>query len=78
VLTANPGTWTPVGVKFGYQWYRVAASGKSTRLKGQTKVTFTVPKSLAGLRVRVQVTGKFGGYHNRSANSPRTAKVTKA
>jgi len=26
----------------------------------------------------VQVTGKFGGYHNRSANSPRTAKVTKA
>ena len=78
VLTANPGTWTPAGVKFGYQWYRVAASGKSTKLKGQTKVTFTVPKSLAGLRVRVQVTGKSGGYNNRSANSPRTSKITKA
>ncbi len=78
VLTVNPGTWTPAGVKFGYQWYRVAASGKSTRLKGQTKATFTVPKSLAGLRVRVQVTGKSGGYNNRSANSARTSKITKA
>ena len=57
---------------------RVAASGKSTRLKGQTKATFTVPKSLAGLRVRVQVTGKSGGYNNRSANSARTSKITKA
>jgi hypothetical protein len=78
VLTAHPGTWTPAGVTFGYQWYRVAASGKSTRLKGQTKVTFTVPKSLVGLRVRVTVTGRFGGYDNRSANSARTAKIAKA
>ncbi len=38
VLTANPGTWTPAGVRFSYQWYRVAASGKSTALKGQTKI----------------------------------------
>jgi hypothetical protein len=78
VLTVNPGAWTPAGVTFGYQWYRVAASGKSTRLKGKTKATFTVPRSLAGLRVRVRVTGKFSGYNNRSANSARTAKIVKA
>ncbi|HEY3545472.1 MAG TPA: hypothetical protein VGK17_05205 [Propionicimonas sp.] len=78
VLTANPGTWTPAGVKFGYQWYRVAASGKSTKLKGQTRATFTVPKSLRGLRLRVRVTGKLDGYKNRTANSARTAKIARA
>jgi hypothetical protein len=78
VLTANPGAWTPAGVRFTYQWYRVAASGKSTKLKGQTKATLTVPKSLAGLRVRVKVTGTLGGYNNRSAYSARTAKIAKA
>ncbi len=78
VLTASPGTWAPAGVAFRYQWYRVAASGKSTKLTGQTKATFTVPKSLAGLRVRVQVTGSLTGYNSRYANSARTDKIARA
>ena len=78
VLMAKPGTWTPAGARFGFQWYRVASSGKSTKLKGQTKATFTVPKSLGGLRVRVKVTASLAGYNSGSANSARTAKIARA
>lgn len=78
VLTADPGTWTPAGAKLSFQWYRIAANGKSTALKGRTKMTLTVPKSLRGLRVRVKVTGKLDGYKNRAAYSARTAKIAKA
>ncbi len=78
VLTANPGTWTPAGVAFSYQWYRMGAHGKATKFKGKTKATFTVPKSLRGVRVRVKVTATLAGYNKRAATSPQTAKIAKA
>jgi len=78
VLTADPGAWTPARVKFSYQWYRVSAKGKSTKLKGQTKATLTVGKALTGYKARVRVTGSSKGYNNASVYSARTARVAKA
>jgi hypothetical protein len=78
VLTANPGAWSPAGVRFGYQWYRVSSSGKSTKLKGQKNATLLVGKALAGYKVRVRVTGSATAYNNSSVYSARTARVAKA
>jgi hypothetical protein len=78
VLTAKPGDWTPAEAGFAYQWYRVSASGKSTKLKGETKLTLAVGKSLVGYKVRVRVTGSAVGYNSRSMYSARTAKIAKA
>jgi hypothetical protein len=57
LATAKPGTWTPTPVSFAYQWYV-----GSTKIKGATKVTFDIPTSYIGKRIKVRVTGKKSGY----------------
>lgn len=70
VLRARPGTWTS-GTTLSYQWY---ASGKA--IKGATKASYTLPKSLVGKALTVKVTGKKAGYATFAKTSKATAKVT--
>lgn len=56
-LTAKPGTWTPGGIKFSYQWYIA-----DKKIKNATKSTYVVKKSDKGKRIKVEVTGKKSGY----------------
>ncbi len=52
-LTASPGTWDQEGLKFSYQWF---ADGKA--LAGQTRATYKVSPSVAGMSITVVVTAK--------------------
>jgi peptidoglycan/xylan/chitin deacetylase (PgdA/CDA1 family) len=56
VLTANPGTWSPAGVTFTYQWLRngVAISGATSR-------TYTVANADYLRMLSVRVTGTLAG-----------------
>jgi len=78
VLTAQPGAWVPAGTVLKYRWYRVSGSGKAKAIKGQTRVTLTVSKKLAGYKVKVRVTGALSRYTTRSVYSASTAKIVKA
>jgi len=57
VLTAVPGTWSPVPTSFHYQW---AVGGSD--VAGATAVTFTVPASAKGQKVTVTVYGVKAGF----------------
>ncbi|MDR1293526.1 MAG: glycoside hydrolase family 3 C-terminal domain-containing protein [Bifidobacteriaceae bacterium] len=68
-LTAVNGTWTS-GTTFTYRWY---ANGKA--IKGATKGTLKLTKSLVGKKITVRVTGWKSGYTMDSAVSKATKTV---
>jgi len=68
-LTAKPGTWTSK-TTFSYQWY---ANGKA--ISKATKVTYKIPKSLAGKKITVKVTGKKSGYASAAKTSAATGSI---
>ncbi|WP_165807173.1 hypothetical protein [Nocardioides currus] len=65
-LKAKPGAWVK-GAKFRYTWY----AGKRV-IKGATRKSFVVPRSLRGAKVSVKVRGTAKGY---KATSRRSGKV---
>lgn len=70
-LTAT-GTWT-TGAKLTYKWL---ADGKV--ISGATASTYTVPKTLAGKKISVTVSGSKSGHPSVTRTSAATAKVTTA
>lgn len=67
-LTASPGTWTPSGGTYSYQWY---AGG--TAVTGATKRTFTPRAEHLGKQLRVKVTATKAGAQTGTAVSVDTA-----
>jgi hypothetical protein len=53
------GTWSPAASKVTYQWYI-----GTSKVKGATKSSFTVPKSALGKKVSCAVTASATGYAN--------------
>jgi peptidoglycan hydrolase-like protein with peptidoglycan-binding domain len=70
-LTSHPGSWSPSGLKFSYQWYR---DGKA--IGGATAVKYKLTKSDKGKKVSVQITGTKDGYETLAKRSANTRKVT--
>jgi hypothetical protein len=68
-LTAAPGSWSPDGVKFSYQWYR-----GTKKISGATKKSYTPTKADKGKALKVEVAGRKTGY----VPVTRTTKPTKA
>lgn len=71
-LTAHPGTWTPAGSSFGYQW-----QADGTPIPGATGPTLTLGPAQYGTRVGVTVTGYQPGDIAVQSGSPVTAPVAK-
>lgn len=69
-LTANPGTWSPSGATFSYQWYR-----SGTAISGATASTYKLTTTDQAKTITVKVTGALTGYQSRSATSAATAAV---
>ena len=67
-LTASPGTWTPSGGTYSYQWY---AGGVA--VTGATNPTFTPRAEHLGKQLRVKVTATKTGTQAGSAISLATA-----
>jgi len=69
-LTASPGTWTPSGATYSYQWYAdgVAVSGATYR-------TFSPRAAHLGKRLRVKVTAMRTGAATGTASSVTTAAI---
>ncbi len=70
-LTANPGKWTPAGVKLSYQWL---LDGKT--ISGATGTTYKPLASQVGKKITVQVTGSLAGA--KSVAQTSSAVVVKA
>jgi 5-hydroxyisourate hydrolase-like protein (transthyretin family) len=71
-LTAKAGTWGPSPVKLAYKWY---ANGKA--IKGATKSSYKIAKSVKGKKITVKVTGSKAGYATVTKASKATKKVAK-
>jgi hypothetical protein len=69
-LTAKPGSWTPAGVTFTYQWLR---NGQA--ISGATGSTYKLKNKDKGKKISVRVTGSATGYTPATATSPPTKKV---
>ena len=69
-LTASPGTWTPSGATFAYQWY-----ADDVAVSGATKRTFTPAGARLGQRIRVKVTASLAEATSSSTTSAATAAV---
>lgn len=69
-LTVNPGTWSPDGVTFKYQWYY-----GSRKISGATAASYTLTAKQLGKYVRVKVTGSLPFYNSAYKYSAWTAKV---
>ena len=65
-LTASPGTWTPSGATYAYQWY---AGGEP--VDGATRRTFTPKAEQEGKRLRVEVTATSSASVSGTASSTR-------
>jgi hypothetical protein len=61
-LTATPSGFAPMPDDWKYQWYRVNAKGKATKIKKATKATYAVTAADAGLPLKVTATGTLAGY----------------
>lgn len=72
-LTAAPGTWTPAGATFTYQWQRDTGTGW-TAIAGATSGTYTLTGGDVDALVRVRVTAR-NVDGSTSADSPATATV---
>jgi protocatechuate 3,4-dioxygenase beta subunit len=71
-LTVRAGSWGPAPVKLSYRWY---ANGKA--IKGATKSSYKVVKSLKGKKITVKVTGSKAGYVTVTKASKATKKVVR-
>lgn len=69
-LTAVPGKWKPATTTFSYQWYR-----NGSKIKGATKVTYTLKSADKSKKISVKVTGQATGYTTKAKTSSKTAKV---
>lgn len=72
-LTADPGTWTPSGVTFAYQW-----KANGTDIAGADDSTYVPVAGDVGKTITVRVTGSKAGHNPASATSSATAAVTAA
>jgi hypothetical protein len=63
-VTAAPGTWTPAGAAFRYQWLANGAV-----ISGATRPAYVVPPGLAGEKLSVRVTASKAGYQSATATS---------
>ena len=70
-LTASPGTWTPSGATYRYQWH---AGGVA--ITGATSRTFTPRAEQVGKQLRVKVTATKTGAQTGTAISAATAATT--
>lgn len=70
VLTAAPGSWSPAGVAFSYQWY---ASG--TAIPGATGTSLMLTAGHVGRKIAVRVTGSKAGYTAVTRTSAVTGNV---
>lgn len=69
-LTANPGTWGPSPVTFGYQWLRSGAA-----ITGATAKTFALTGADTGKTITVRMTATKPGYATAVKTSLATAAV---
>ncbi|MCL2317298.1 MAG: glycoside hydrolase family 6 protein, partial [Actinomycetia bacterium] len=69
-VTANPGTWSPAGVTFTYQWLLDGAP-----IGGATAGTYIIAATDAGHALRVTVTGALTGYTGTSLTSAAVTPV---
>ena len=67
-LTASPGTWTPSGATYSYQWYAGGAA-----IPRATNPTFTPRAEQLGKQLRVKVTATKAGTQTGTALSMATA-----
>jgi surface antigen len=70
-LTASPGTWTPSGGTYSYQWY---AGGSA--ITGATKPTFTPRAEQLGKQLQVKITATKTGTATGTAISVATPATT--
>jgi surface antigen len=66
-LTASPGTWTPSGGTYSYQWYTGGGA-----ITGATNRTFTPRAEQLGKQLRVKVTARKTGAETGTALSGAT------
>lgn len=69
-LTASPGTWSPAGATYAYQWLVDGVA-----VPGATKSTYTVGPDAVGGKVTVKVTAALSGYSKVAATSAPTGAV---
>jgi hypothetical protein len=69
-LTAAPGSWSPAGVAFSYQWY---ADG--TSIPGATGDSLLLAPAQVGKGISVRVTGSKAGYTAVAKTSAVTTNV---
>lgn len=72
-MTASPGTWTPTGATYAYQWL-----AEGSDISGATGPSLTLADRLVGQRITVRVTASGGAPSAGSATSIPTAAVTAA
>jgi hypothetical protein len=71
-LTSTPGTWSPSGVSFSYQWL---ANGSP--IAGATGASFAPRPLDVGRTITLQVSGVRSGYRSGTATSAPTTHVAK-
>jgi Domain of unknown function (DUF4214) len=69
-LVAQPGSWTPAGVVFSYQW-----STDAGPISGATSSSYVPTTADVGHRLTVAVTGSKDGYAPATVASAATAAV---
>ena len=69
-LTASPGSWSPSGITYSYQW---RADG--LEIPDATAATLTLKKAQKGKRISVRTTASKLGYPTTVAYSPDTTPV---
>ncbi|MGI9824724.1 sunset domain-containing protein [Agromyces sp. Marseille-Q5079] len=69
-LTAAPGTWSPSGVAFTYQWKRAGVS-----ITGATASTYVLTAADLGKTLTVTTTGKKAAYSTLAKTSVATTAV---
>jgi hypothetical protein len=67
LLTVKPGSWSPAGVVFKYQWLRDGVA-----ISGATGSVYTPVKADLGRKISVRVSGSLAGYTAASTTSPQT------
>lgn len=72
-LTARAGTWGPLPVTFGFQWYR-----GTTAITGATKATYQVQPADLSYQLKVKATGSKPTYASVARTSALTTAVAKA
>jgi hypothetical protein len=69
-LTAVPGTWTPGGLTFSYQWLK-----DGRRIAGARGVRYELGRRAKGHRFSVRITATKAGYATLGKTSPKTARI---